>query len=51
MKALCDTLGYEGYAATGFTSAKRALEALRERAIRPAAHRPDDAGDGRHRSC
>ena len=30
MKALCDTLGYEGYATTGFTSARRALEVLRE---------------------
>ncbi len=30
MKALCDTLGHEHYATTGFTSAKRALEVLRE---------------------
>src|SRR5581483_6883306 len=29
MKALCDTLSYEGYSTTGFTSAKRALETLR----------------------
>lgn len=30
MKALCDTLTVEGYSATGFVSAQRALEALRE---------------------
>src|SRR5215216_4324764 len=30
MKALCDTLTTEGYVPAGFTSAKRALEALRE---------------------
>lgn len=30
MKALCDTLGYEGYRPTGFTSARRALEVMRE---------------------
>jgi PAS domain S-box-containing protein len=30
MKALCDTLEQEGYATTGFTSGKEALEALRE---------------------
>lgn len=29
MKALCDTLEYEGYRPTGFTSAKRALAQLR----------------------
>ncbi|HEY8540556.1 MAG TPA: ATP-binding protein [Steroidobacteraceae bacterium] len=29
MKALCDTLEREGYRTTGYTSAKRALEALR----------------------
>jgi len=29
MKALCDTLGMEGYAPTGFVSAHRALETLR----------------------
>jgi signal transduction histidine kinase/FixJ family two-component response regulator len=31
MKALCNTLETEGYAATGFTSARQALEKLRER--------------------
>ncbi|MGH8140338.1 MAG: response regulator [Steroidobacteraceae bacterium] len=30
MKALCDTLTVEGYSTTGFVSAQRALEALRE---------------------
>ena len=30
MKALCETLGMEGYATTGFNSARRALEALRK---------------------
>jgi two-component system sensor histidine kinase/response regulator len=30
MKALADTLSIEGYATTGFTSAQRALDALRE---------------------
>src|SRR5688572_25988019 len=30
MKALCDTLGTEGYNVTGFNSARRALEALRK---------------------
>lgn len=30
MKALCDTLGYEGYQPAGFTSARRALEVMRE---------------------
>jgi signal transduction histidine kinase len=30
MKALADTLSIEGYSTTGFTSARRALEALRE---------------------
>jgi signal transduction histidine kinase len=30
MKALCDTLGMEGYATTGYNSARRALEALRK---------------------
>jgi len=29
MRALCDTLGLEGYATQGFSSAQRALEALR----------------------
>jgi PAS domain S-box-containing protein len=31
MKALCDTLEQEGYSTTGFTSAKEALQALRNR--------------------
>ena len=30
MKALCNTLEHEGYAATGFTSANKALAVLRE---------------------
>jgi PAS domain S-box-containing protein len=30
MRALCDTLEQEGYSTTGFTSAKAALEAMRE---------------------
>ncbi|HET9390764.1 MAG TPA: ATP-binding protein, partial [Steroidobacteraceae bacterium] len=30
MKALCDTLTVEGYSTTGFTSARRALETLRQ---------------------
>jgi len=30
MRALCDTLGHHGYIVTGFTSARAALDALRE---------------------
>ena len=31
MRALCDTLEYEGYKTYGFTSASEALAAMRER--------------------
>ena len=48
MRALCETLAEQSYEVAGKTSGAEGACSAGGGRIRPAAERPDDAGDGRH---